>query len=166
MKNIIDIVIDGTEYIAIKVGIKQNTTPSKDNFRFAIITRFWDDTVQTLGVMNAFQGKDHLMQCKTLELAWKDNKTGISCIPKGEYSVVPYASPSKGDVYLLENVEDRSMVEIHVGNYNSDIQGCILVGDNFSYINSDKEADVTNSRNTFERLKTVFGYEPFTLFIR
>ena len=166
MNSIIDLVIDGEEYTAVKKGINPGIDGSKENFRFAILTRFWDDGVQTLGVMNAFMGKDHLMQCKTLELAWNDNESQISCIPNGEYSVIPYSSPSKGTVYLLENVENRSMIEIHVGNYYTDILGCILVGDNFAYINSDKEADVTNSKNTFNKLKTVFGYEPFTLFIK
>jgi len=166
MDSIIDMIIDGEEYIAIKKGISLDRDPSKENFRFAIMTRFWDDGKQTLGLLNAFQGKSHLMQCKTLELPWENNESQISCIPNGEYSVIPYNSPSKGLVYLLEDVENRSMIEIHVGNYNSDILGCILVGDNFAYINNDSEADVTNSKTTFDKLKTVFGYEPFTLFIK
>jgi len=52
------------------------------------------------------------------------------CIPAGTYSVVPYDSPKRGyRVPLVENVPGRSMIEIHIGNFPHDTDGCILIGD-------------------------------------
>lgn len=134
--------------------------------RKAILNRMWDDGVQTLGIMTIIVDDDIIDQYKTLELAWKENKTSISCIPKGWYNVVPYASPSKGDVYLLENVYERGFIEIHAGNFYTDIQGCILVGDDYVRINNDKYYDVNNSKNTLNRLIDEFNYKEFLLIIQ
>lgn len=161
MKDILDITINGVEYFAIR----------KDSLNFdlkfsAILNRFEDDGVQTLGELQIYLGKSKIFECKTLELPWNNNSPQISCIPKGSYRVKPYTSPSKGDVYLLVDVPGRDMIEIHVGNYHTDIQGCILVGEEFKYINSDNELDVTNSRKTFEKLKKVLNYKEFILVIK
>lgn len=91
-------------------------------------------------------------QCFTLELPWIDNLTNISCIPAGEYKVTKYNSPSKGPVLLLHDVPNRSYVEIHSGNYTSQIDGCILVGDGIKYLDNDTIPDVTNSKNTLKEL--------------
>jgi hypothetical protein len=70
--------------------------------------------------------------CVTLELPWRDNKPNISCIPMGTYEVVNFDSPSKGNVFLLKDVPNRSYIEIHVANFMSEIKGCIAVGMEFS----------------------------------
>ncbi|MDE2233673.1 MAG: hypothetical protein KGJ90_06250 [Patescibacteria group bacterium] len=57
-----------------------------------------------------------------------DNQPKISCIPKGSYQVTRYNSPSKGEDFLLHDVPDRSMIELHVGNTVDNTEGCILVG--------------------------------------
>ena len=49
-------------------------------------------------------------------------------IPTGTYKAVPYKSPSRGDVLLLQGVPHRSWIEIHSGNKEEDSLGCILVG--------------------------------------
>lgn len=134
--------------------------------RKAILTRICDDGKQTLGVITLFVDDDIVAQYKTLELSWKDNKTSISCIPKGWYNCIPYKSPSKGDVYLLEHVYGRGFIEIHSGNFYTDIQGCILVGDDYKRINSDKHYDVVNSRDTLNRIKEYFNYKEFLLIIK
>ena len=90
--------------------------------------------------------------CFTLELPWQGNKTDISCIPRGTYEAVKYDSPKHGDVILLLGVDGREMIEIHAGNYTSQIQGCILVGDSIKYLDGDSIPDVTNSRNTLNKL--------------
>lgn len=91
-------------------------------------------------------------QCFTLELPNLDNQTNISCIPEGDYLFDKYESPKHGNVLLLRNVEDRSMIEVHSGNYTSQILGCILVGDGIKWLNRDSIPDVTNSRNTLIKL--------------
>jgi hypothetical protein len=66
--------------------------------------------------------------CVTLERPWMDNKTGVSCVPPGDYRVTKFTSPSKGDVFLLHDVPDRTMIEIHIANKASELEGCIAVG--------------------------------------
>lgn len=70
----------------------------------------------------------------TCELPWRNNAGDTSCIPKGTYEVVRYRSPSKGDVFLLKNVPNRTMIEIHAGNTIHDVLGCIAVGNTFGEI--------------------------------
>jgi hypothetical protein len=93
-----------------------------------------------------------LFQCKTLELPWKNNQHKISCIPVGVYDVVKFNSPHNGHVFLLENVPDRGDIEIHAGNYYTDILGCILVGKSYSDLNDDGVIDVLSSRVTLLHL--------------
>jgi hypothetical protein len=91
--------------------------------------------------------------CYTLELPWKENHRGISCIPEGAYTVVvDWSNSKKSWLPHVLDVPDRDGIRIHVGNYPSDIQGCILVGEG-------KTVDmVTNSRKVlgplFEKLRT------------
>lgn len=93
-----------------------------------------------------------LFNCLSLELPWKDNAINISCIPSGNYPASLYESPSKGLVILLEDVPNRTYIEIHAGNYTSDIEGCILVGDSIKYLDQDSILDVTNSAVTLRKL--------------
>ena len=101
----------------------------------------------TLGRL--FYGK---FQCFTLELPWLGNSRNISCIPAGNYSAKKYQSPKFGTVILIEDVPNRSMIEIHAGNYTRQIQGCILVGDGIKYLDGDSIPDVTNSKKTLAKL--------------
>ena len=91
-------------------------------------------------------------RCLTLELPWLSNKRNVSCIPAGSYTAVKYDSPKYGPVLLFQNVEDRSMIEIHAGNFTYQIEGCILVGDSLKYLDNDSVLDVTNSKRTLHRL--------------
>lgn len=113
------------------------------------IKRFYNDDC-TLGRLR--YGNFH---CFTLELPDLDNQTDISCIPAGTYEAVKYQSPSKGDVILLKGVPNRTYIEIHSGNYTSQILGCILVGDSIKDINNDGVPDVTNSVNTLKKLLSI-----------
>jgi hypothetical protein len=100
----------------------------------------------TLGVIY----RDNAAVCCTLELPWLDNQKKISCIPKGEYKVTRYNSPSKGKVFLLHDVPNRSMIEIHKGNTVDDIEGCIVVGRTYGKVKGKRA--VIHSANTLERL--------------
>ncbi len=72
----------------------------------------------------------------TLELPWRDNKQGESCIPTGQYLCELRKSPRFGLTYHVTNVPDRSFILIHSGNVagevslnlKSDVAGCILLG--------------------------------------
>ena len=75
-------------------------------------------------------------QCWTLELPFLDNKTNVSCIyPASGYVGRKHVSPKNGDVIAIDNVMDRTHIQVHSGNYTSQIQGCILVGDSIKFLN-------------------------------
>lgn len=97
------------------------------------------------------------INCFTLELPNKNNKTNISCIPEGTYKYHARLSNRNGMVLQLENVENRSYIQIHSGNYTSQIKGCILVGDSIKYLNNDNIPDITNSKNTLKRILESVG---------
>lgn len=92
------------------------------------LTRIKDTGKSTIGKITC-EGNEVV---KTLELPWKDNKRGVSCIPKGRYLVERHHSPSKGKCFHVLGVEGRSEILIHLGNYPHDSLGCILVGINHS----------------------------------
>lgn len=96
-------------------------------------------------------------QCFTLELPWLDNEKNKSCVPPGTYEYFLRQSPSNGLVLELRDVEDRTYVQIHSGNFTYQILGCILVGDSIRWLDSDKIPDVTNSKNTLKKLLAVAG---------
>lgn len=99
--------------------------------------------------------------CKTLELPWRDNQKGISCIPAGEYKLSPYPSSRFGEVYIVNDVPNRTGILIHTGNTASDIEGCILVGDSYGKLNGKRA--VLNSRQAFNFIKELLGNEEYML---
>ena len=70
--------------------------------------------------------------CDTLENPWINNKKNVSCIPRGEYKVrlrLARESATRDYLHLLvQDVENRSYILFHKGNYPRDTSGCILVG--------------------------------------
>jgi hypothetical protein len=98
--------------------------------------------------------------CETLELPWRDNKRGVSCIPEGVYECKLAPSPSRGyEVYWLQDVPGRKDVQIHIGNFPKDIRGCILVGE-------ERGVDqVAHSKVAFNKFMAKMGGEPFKLTI-
>jgi len=91
-------------------------------------------------------------RCLTLELPWHDNRRNVSCIPAGIYPAKLYDSPRHGRIVLLQDVDNRSWIEIHAGNYTRQIQGCILVGDSLKYLDGDDVLDVANSAKTLKKM--------------
>lgn len=110
-------------------------------------------TGQTPGTLVMFDGTRKVIECKTLELPWKDNARNESCIPTGEYLVKKVHSPTFGECFEVANVENRSAILIHAGNFKRDTRGCILPGDGFKDIDGDGLVDVVNSKATLERIK-------------
>lgn len=117
----------------------------------ALLKRTESNDKQTLGDLTiSYKGKT--FNCKVLEPAWKNNQKNISCIPKGLYKVKPHYSEKFGKVYWVQDVENRSYIYFHVGNYYKDTLGCLLVGDSYSDINKDGYLDVINSRKTLDKM--------------
>lgn len=97
---------------------------------------------------------DVIFKCVSLELPWVGNRRNVSCIPAGNYSVTKARSPHFGEnTFHVNSVPGRSDILIHPGNFTSDIEGCILLGERFSDINNDEITDVTNSRDTIKAVK-------------
>jgi len=82
--------------------------------------------------------------CDTLENPWLDNQRNISCIPEGQYKVrlrLARESATRDYLHLLvQDVPNRDFILLHIGNYPSQTQGCILVG------NGREQDIVENSR--------------------
>lgn len=88
----------------------------------------------------------------TLELPWLNNQTGVSCIPEGEYTWFKRESPANGLVIELEDVPNRTYIQMHRGNFTRDIRGCILAGEQHKEIDGDGIIDVTKSGDTMDYL--------------
>jgi len=99
-------------------------------------------------------------QCWTLELPYLYNQQNVSCIHAAEaYKGRKHISPNNGNVIAIDNVLEREHIQIHSGNYTSQIRGCILVGDAIKFLNDDKIPDVTNSKRTLEKLMSLLPDE-------
>lgn len=118
------------------------------------ITRTIDNGIETLGSLSVVDGDNILYTCITLELPWKDNQMGVSCIPKGTYHAIKRrattAIPYK-HIYLTD-VPHRSGICIHKANFISELKGCIAVGQDKMDIDKDGQLDVTQSSKTFKAL--------------
>lgn len=108
----------------------------------------------TLGVLSVEN-----FRCFTLELPDRDNAQNVSCIPAGTYEYFKRESPTNGSVLELKGVVNRSYIQVHKGNYTSDVVGCILVGESIADINKDGIPDVTNSGKTLNNLLSVVDNE-------
>lgn len=105
------------------------------------LTRQPDQSVQTLGSLN-IDGK----LFPTVELPWRDNRHGISCIPAGTYMITRRFSEHLKSHFLINDVPDRDLCLIHAANYSKELRGCIAPGLTHTDINGDGWKDVTNSK--------------------
>ena len=100
-----------------------------------------------------------------IECPWRDNKVSVSCIPGGEYDLVPHSSDKYGEVwafvggtvshYYEKNKSERYACLIHVANYASQLQGCLALGVDAG--SNDGVPAVWNSRKAIESLRRHFG---------
>ena len=115
------------------------------------ISRSYNEN-EVLGGLYVVNGHEYIWSCKSIELPWLENQHNISCIPAGTYPVVKFNSPTKGNVFLLKDVPGRDAIEIHIGNYRGDTEGCILPGSRFIDLNGDGVPDVVDSTKTMNKL--------------
>jgi hypothetical protein len=113
----------------------------------------------TFGVM---KDENNIPFMVTLELPWRNNQHDISCIPVGTYKCIRINSPKHGNCFELQGVQDRQSVEIHIGNYPKDTEGCILTGTSF-----DGTAAVGRSTEAFQKfMQKLNGQNEFNLRIQ
>lgn len=96
------------------------------------------------GVISYYTPDGYIPFIKSFEDPWIENKQFISCIPTGSYLCKRIDSPKFGNVFQVDNVQNREKILIHKGNNKTDTQGCILVGMDFSI------EGVTESVKAFE----------------
>jgi hypothetical protein len=75
----------------------------------------------------------------TIECPWINNLDG-SCVPAGEYVLIPYLSPTHGATWCLHNPDlniygtslvppgGRNYCELHSANWARQLMGCIALG--------------------------------------
>ena len=88
----------------------------------------------------------------TLELAWKGNKTSISCIPENTYTVTKRYTKARGWHLHIQDVEGRTWILVHKGNYYYHIEGCILPGLKLVDMNNDDLLDVAHSEDALNEI--------------
>lgn len=88
----------------------------------------------------------------TLELPYLENAKNISSIPHGFYRGSLHFSPKFENCISIHNVPKRGNILIHNGNYYTNTEGCILVGNGFKDLNLDAILDVVNSMHTLKML--------------
>lgn len=124
------------------------------------------------------RGRLHVdeFKCHTLELPWRDNASGRSCIPAGEYKIqfIKTGKPHSGfaNSYWLNFVPGRQGILIHAGTFAGDRDmgfmahsyGCILLG--MSVGTYKGQAAIFRSRETIQKFHDVMQGQPATLTIQ
>ena len=123
-----------------------------------ILRRFRSDEIGTFGTLE-LKGKVYF----TVEKPWKDNQPFESCIPDGEYTLVPHGHyKNDGNVVALvgetvSHYQDpdfkRYACLIHTANYPKDVVGCIGLGQDYSAENN----MVTNSRESIKEFYSIIS---------
>jgi len=120
-----------------------------------------------IGKMEYNTGSEWVYLCDTLEDTVRDlNRDGKfdngekkiwgkTAIPYGTYKFIVNHSPHLGyDTPLLLDVSDFDGIRIHIGNYTTDTDGCILVGKNTI------KGQVTQSTVCFNALMALLAKYP------
>lgn len=129
-----------------------------------VIDRTYEEK-QTKGHAAIFDAEGTvLFQFKTLELPWKNNKRNVSCIPEETYQAEIRFSNKYGRHIHIKDVEGRSLILIHWGNYagsvnpktgTPDIRGCVLTGSGYKDITGDGIDEILNSKTTFKKMMSI-----------
>ena len=115
---------------------------------------------QTVGKWYCLNDSDFIKASfNTIELAWNNNETYISCIPEGSYWVEKRYTKQRGWHLHIKDVENRIWILVHVGNYYTQIEGCILPGMNLKHINSDDLIDVDQSQKALDKILDIMPDE-------
>ncbi len=85
--------------------------------------------------------------CVTLEPPDEGNQRNISNIPPYKYICVRIKSLKYGNTFEVTNVPGRSHILFHRGNEVKDTKGCILLGNQFGKLRSERA--ILNSGFTF-----------------
>lgn len=95
----------------------------------------------------------------TLEHAYVQNDgTFLPKISVGNYTCKRGTYPKNGETFEVTNVPGHSFILIHIGNYNKDSDGCILIG------LDQKDDMIVSSRKAFAQfMQLMDGLNKFEL---
>lgn len=127
----------------------------------AVLHRHHFTSLHTLG--NLIYG-EHTKA--VIERPWLGNSRNISCIPIGEYLckyLVRSGSGKYKGVYHLQNVEGRSGILMHAGNFVEHSTGCLILGTKHGILGNRRA--VIQSRSAVRHLREYFGNQDFKLII-
>src|SRR5690606_12463494 len=117
----------------------------------------------------------------TLEDPWNNNAPFNSCVPSGQYTLVPHSTDAHPNTWALVNPDlniyhypspdkkqaDRFACLIHSGNWEDDVEGCILVGMTQTImpdrVHHRQELAVSSSRMAMDILRQALGEGVHTL---
>ncbi len=133
-----------------------------------ILTRILSTDQGTIGLFVHEDGTSFY----SLELPWRNNDHGISCIPVGTYVCHWIHSPKHGECYQVMDVQGRDMIEIHSANFAGDtskgfatqLLGCIALGTSIGIL--DKQLAVLNSKGAIAAFEKKQAEQDFQLTIR
>ena len=126
------------------------------------LTRAYQSPFVTLGMLK-IEGIDH-RPIFTLENPWKKNQPFISRIPAGGYSCKPFNGNRYKNVYEVTNVEGRTYILFHSGNFEKDTNGCILLGLSAGELFGSPA--VLQSRKAMKYFRSLIGRKSFNLTIK
>ena len=122
----------------------------------AKLIRLIQEPVQTLSSFLLFDNDVKLLlHCRCLELPDKQNQNNISRIPAGKYCCKLRHSTKYGWHIHIQDVEGRTLILAHFGNYYRDTRGCLIVGNGFTDIDGDGYRDVTSSKKTMKKILAI-----------
>jgi len=110
--------------------------------------------------------------CCFVEKEWRNNKPFESCVPEGEYDLVPHNSPKYGECYALvaetlgvtvNGPSIRTACLVHIANKPSQLVGCAAPGLSFGFLVG--EWCVSSSRLAFNALIKELDGKPAKLLI-
>lgn len=125
-----------------------------------LLVRGFEDHRATLGILS-IEGVAHdpfFTLENPIRRTPKDSR-----IPEGMYICSPYSGTKFKDVYLVEDVPGREAILFHWGNFESDTEGCILLGE--SILMNDGRPMIGRSRDSFRRFRNIIGNKKFRVSI-
>lgn len=130
-----------------------------------ILTRDLHESSCELGLLAV--GGAHF---QTIELPWRENQHGISCVPYGKYQLERHSSDAHPRTWGLINEELhvthyplqahpdwRSLCLIHSANWARQLQGCIAPGKNRTFIDG-----LWKVENSLAAFQTILALVPWT----
>jgi hypothetical protein len=131
------------------VSYYQSNLPPEQAKNRATLTRILDDGTQTLGILEIWDVNhvNIIYRLATVELPWKNNENGSSCIPTGNYLINSRQTSKYGKHFWLvgsesgqwkripgSNPTDRTWVLIHTAPKAPGwLAGCIGPGPQFDF---------------------------------